>query len=233
MSKSLKVYCNTCNGTTNHVVLHTEEREERDDNEGYYSQSTWEIIRCLGCDDTSFRHSYWFSEDYDPETGRAIDHITLYPSRSNETIEIKPFYNVPRVVRSIYNETLEAYNNNLRILSAAGLRAIIEAICSHEEITGGMVAQTVKGVTKLVRKSNLEGKINGLNEKGIITLKQAAILHEHRYLGNEALHEHDAPSKETLRIAIEIIELVLDSLYEIDQKAGQLTFTRQRKKKST
>jgi len=41
-------------------------------------------------------------------------------------------------------------------------------------------------------------------------------------LGNEAVHELSLPSKEDLNLAIEIVENVFDTLYEIPSKGMQL-----------
>ena len=56
---------------------------------------------------------------------------------------------------------------------------------------------TKKNGTKVVKRfKNLEGKIAGLYEKGFLTKKSSTILHEHRFLGNEAVHELSQPSKD-------------------------------------
>ena len=57
------------------------------------------------------------------------------------------------------------------------------------------------------------------------------MLHQHRYLGNEAVHELKAPSSDELRLAIEIIEHVVEQLYEIPQKAVALKRTIAERKK--
>ena len=48
------------------------------------------------------------------------------------------------------------------------------------------------------------------------------ILHEHRFLCNEAIHELKTPSKEDLRLAIEIVENVFETLYGIPKKGMKL-----------
>jgi hypothetical protein len=68
----------------------------------------------------------------------------------------------------------------------------------------------------------LQGKIGGLKEKGIMTETHANILHEHRYLGNGAIHELSSPSKNELAIAIEVIEKTFDIVYGLSDKADIL-----------
>lgn len=234
----LKLFCNRCKVKTNHEILKEEERTDRDDEVQVNFYDCWQIIKCLGCEEISFRQLSSNSDDYDTETGEHYENIRLYPIRSDITIPIKPYYNVPPIVRNIYRETLDAYNYGLRLLCAAGLRTIIESICTHEKISDGLGEKSLKsGSSKSVRTKNLMEKINGLEEKGIITKKQAGILHEHRFLGNAALHLLEPPHKHVLSVAIEIIENILDSLYEIDEKASELVIRRKlmerRKKKSS
>lgn len=45
------------------------------------------------------------------------------------------YENFPLTTRRIYNKTLKALNQNAFILSAIGLRAIIESICVEQKIT--------------------------------------------------------------------------------------------------
>jgi Domain of unknown function (DUF4145) len=219
----MRIFCNRCNGQTNHIVVKEEEQTVRDEENQVSFWDKWEIIKCIGCEEISFRHVSSNSDDYHPETGEHYETVRLYPIRGEGILPIKPYYSVPPIVRNIYRETMDAYNNGLNLLCAAGLRAIIESICKQENIIDGPVEKTLAtGEKKISRTKDLRGKINGLQEKGMIIKKHADILHEHRYLGNEALHQLEAPHKTTLSIAIEIIEHILDSFYEIDRKAGEL-----------
>lgn len=86
-------------------------------------------------------------------------------------------------------------------------------------------------VLRKERRNNLQGKINGLYEKGVLTKESAESLHEHRYLGNEAVHELSQPSKEELALAINIIEHILETIYEIPEKVLELRVARKKKAK--
>jgi len=233
MKEQLKVFCNNCRRTTKHSVLKSEERTVNDESVQVSFYDCWQIIKCLGCEAVTFRHLSENSDDCDPDTGIPYESIRFYPIRGNQIIQKKNYSHAPPIVRSIYWETLDAYNHGLNLLCAAGLRSIIESICMHENIFDGPVESKNKsGIIKTLRKKNLEGKINGLEEKKIITNSQSAILHEHRYLGNESLHALDIPQKHILKIAIEIIENVLDMLFEIGPKARTLQWRREEKEKS-
>ncbi|MCZ8354700.1 MAG: DUF4145 domain-containing protein [Cyclobacteriaceae bacterium] len=228
----MKAFCSLCKRETNHEVLFEKKRKINDAEVQVVFYDEWQIIQCKGCENISFRHASSNSDDYDPVDGTPYESIRLYPQRGEDILPIKGYYYAPLNVRNIYRETIDAYNNGLYLLCAGGLRATIESICNSEGIVDGPVDKTKPGgPNKIVRSKDLMGKINGLHEKGLITKKQSEILHEHRYLGNDALHSLDTPSKNSLNIAIEIVEHTLDALYEIGDKADQLVWQRQKRKK--
>jgi len=231
--EKLEVFCSQCRRETNHVVLQSVDYSGSEVYvyyDGHPITIDWsnhyQIIQCQGCETISFRHVSWFSEamqqigpdEYDDGTS-----MWLYPRRSSKTRPIRGYYNVPNTLRRIYRETIDCFNNESNTLCAAGLRAIVEGICADQKVTDGPVEEKKKdGNTKVARKNTLQGKIAGLFEKGILTKSNATVLHEHRYLGNEAVHELSQPSADELALAIEIMEHTLDALYELPDKADEL-----------
>lgn len=239
-----KAFCANCKTETNHLVAQSvdtagSEVIQSGPDEKYEDSIDWinryQIIQCLGCDTFSFRHKNWFSEaqnyygpnDYDDGTT-----TVLYPQRGKDILKARDFYNAPKNLRAIYKEVVNCFNGDSPVLCAAGLRATIEGLCAENGVNDGLVKITkIDGTIEVKRKDNLEGKISGLCEKGILTEKNAEILHEHRYLGNSSIHELLRPAEEDLRLAIEIVEHVLESLYEIPEKADLLRANRAKKKK--
>jgi hypothetical protein len=181
----------------------------------------YQIIQCQGCKAISFRHVGWFSEYLDEESDGTSEQ--LYPKRSANTLPIKSFLNVPPNLRRIYREAIDSYNYECYTMCAAALRAIVEGLCADQKVIDGPVFVKKKDGSETVkRKKDLQAKIAGLYEKGILTKINADLLHEHRYLGNEAVHELTQPSINELLLAIEIAEHMFDTLYEIPDKAEQL-----------
>tara|TARA_R110002033_G_scaffold149722_1_gene186717 strand:+ start:1215 stop:1943 length:729 start_codon:yes stop_codon:yes gene_type:complete len=227
-----KVLCSSCENTTKHQIL-TSINERGTESWGDYASFDWdtdyEIIQCLGCETVSFRNYSINSENTDHEH-RPIPTIRIYPKRSKDTLATKHYFNVPYNLQRIYSETVDSYNNNNLTLCGAGVRGLVEGICQENGITEGNVEFTKKdGSTVTQLRNNLQGKINGLHESGKLTLQHAEILHEHRFLGNEAVHELSLPSKEDLNLAIEIVENVFETLYEIPNKGMQLKSKRLKK----
>ena len=243
--EKFKAFCAKCNTETNHEVSQSvdtfgseifEYGADGSDTESIDWSNLYQIIKCLGCDTFSFRQKNWFSEAqeyYGPNDYNDGTTTVLYPLRSKDILNAKDFYNTPRILRAIYKEVVNCFNGDSPLLCAAGLRATIEGLCAEHAVTDGPVEVRMHDETiEVKRKDNLEGKISGLCEKGILTKQGADILHEHRYLGNSAVHELSRPAEEDLRLAIEIIEHVFDSLYEIPEKADVLRVNRAKKKKS-
>jgi len=234
--QKIKIYCSHCTSNTNHEVLQSIDTEGSELIHIDYGTIDWsdnyQIVKCQGCDSITFRHLNWVSENVQ-QIGEDEweDGYTeyLYPERSINTREQKPFDNLPRGILRIYSETANCYNNDSRILCAAGLRAIIEGICSDQGVKTGPIFEE-DGITPKMNKdgktparsSNLQGKIAGLHEKGILTQQNANMLHEYRFLGNGAIHALRLPTKDVLGLAMDIIEHMLESLYVIPDKAEDL-----------
>lgn len=232
----VKIICQNCNNRTNHIVavsIDVDGVEEYDECIDIHWNDHYQIIKCQGCDAISFRHTNWFSENEDGMGNGTTER--LYPKRDANSINVKDFFNVPLKIRRIYRESIDAYNVEALTLCAAGLRGIVEGICADQSVDDGPVERIDgNGDVKIDRKGNLEGKIFGLCERGILTKKSALILHEHRYLGNEAVHELTQPSSDELKLAIGMMEHVLEQLYEIPKKALELQKERtKRKRRST
>lgn len=226
----VSVICKTCKNLNRHkVILSVDTNGKEDMNEGhrgedwYYWNTSYQIIDCQGCGEISFRSEHTNSEYMDYETGENYATELIYPKRNKETWNTKDFHNIPHNLRRIYRETIDCYNNDNLTLCGAGVRALVEGLCKENGILNGEIKfEKPDGTVESRRTTNLQGKINGLHEKGKLTKENADILHEHRFLGNRAIHELSIPSKEDLSLAIEIVENVFDTLYEIPRKAFYL-----------
>ena len=237
----LEVQCAECKRPTRHLVITSYDYHgsEEDREEQWYVDwsSNFQIIQCQGCMTVSYRTKTYFSEDvqqYGPNDYDDGTTETIYPKRSKETISAKDFWNIPNNLRRIYRETVDSFNNDLYTLCAAGLRALVEGLCAELGVTDGPKEVEKKDGTKEIKRfSNLEGKIAGLHEKGYLTQQHSEVLHEHRYMGNEAVHQLNMPTKDELLLAIEIIEHMFESVYEIPQKHHELQFKRKKRNKKT
>lgn len=213
----MRQYCNRCKQLTKHKVIHEYSQEytpiDIPEMEIDYAKGTWEIIECFGCEQVSFCETWINSEDIDYDSGIPVEHIKLYPERKGNDLEFKQFEVLPSKIKKLYLEAIKTLNMTLYFSCTACLRSIIEAICSNVGINEGRI----------------EEKIDKLFEKGFLTKKHAEALHEHRLIGNKALHELQIPTKEELVIAIRIIEHTLENIYELQDKFEELKFLREKR----
>ena len=205
MSKptDVKQVCATCNCETNHDIMYNYEETGPDE---YMCQMIWMVVQCRGCERISFRYefhdwesSYPISNDPNGEWDYDIE-VDCYPTFIEGHLGIDHTGRLPDIVREIYRETIEAVKSGSFTLSAIGLRATIESICNEQNIKG----------------SNLSTRINKLATNGIISKKDAERLHVIRFMGNDAAHDIQQAKRESVLVALSIIEYLLQSLYLFD-----------------
>ncbi len=150
---------------------------------------------------------YVFSEDLDPQTGEYDITTTVYPDPLVGRYPLDDLNLLPKIIRRIYQESVNAYNKNLPMLTSIGIRATIEAICVNKEITEG----------------NLKKNIDQLARMDFMTNQEAELLHLIRFMGNASAHELEEPLKEELTTGLDIIETTLRNAYVLPEKAIALS----------
>lgn len=226
--KTIKCFCNRCNIEINHNVIKSVLEEwEEEDRYGPDGYTDFQTIKCNGCGRISFRELKYCSEYRDEESDGTYEE--LYPeSHQNHHEKIKTI-NLPYNLENVYDETVSCYNKKMRIMCATGIRAMLDGICNEQGIKKGTIEKKQNdGKIANTISSKLDGKINGMNEKGIITKSQANALHELRFLGNKAIHELDEPSLSDLDLAFDIVEHVLVDIYDLPVKSKKLEMRRKK-----
>ncbi|MBT2581756.1 DUF4145 domain-containing protein [Planococcus sp. ISL-109] len=229
---SAKVYCRKCKNRNHHGIImsHSEKSEYP------YDDFDWKheyfIVQCLGCDTVAFVSEYGDESmiDLDPHgENRHFTDVIVYPEepkveKKSRYEPHKPldFRESPEAIQIMYSQIVSAFNMESYLLSAVGLRMLVEGICKDLGIQGGYVLDE-SGNKKLKEDSTdevfskrLEGKINGLVEKNVVVQSQANILHKIRGLGNSSAHELKQPTRRTLKLAIDILEKIIEQIYELD-----------------
>jgi len=206
-AKTIWSDCRACGRSTRHEVLF--QHEEESDPDIYHDKETWQVVRCLGCTTTGFRHRHDdfenVSEDHDGNLRHEIE-ITAYPRVIRNHKKLGSLYFVPSVIRRAYTQTLSAYSEHAFVLASIGLRATIEAVCNHLKLSG----------------SSLEKRIDQLFKGGFVSNGDKKLLHAIRFLGNDAAHEIKEPQESELRVALEIVEHLLNSVFILERKAKSL-----------
>ena len=210
--KPVKVKCSNCARETNHNVL--AEEQLSGDLQGIKWWSVYQIIQCRGCEEISFRQVGTSTEDIDPYTGNLLSSESLYPHSSSERKPIEGSHFFPGRTRRIYIEVLKALSHSAPVLAAIGLRALIESICLEQK----------------TKSKTLSKAIDELASMGHLSYKQAAFLHEHRFMGNIAAHEIVPPRPEHLVAALDIAETILKTIYVLPGIAEGLRRSQKRAK---
>lgn len=212
-NKDCIIPCINCHVETSHKVLLSVDVRGSYEPTDYDYWEYNQIVQCLGCKTISFRRITGNSEDIDhiPEPDGSWnveynEHEEIYPSRITGREIIDKSWYLPSSVLSIYKETHSALSNKLPILAGVGIRILIEAICREKNATG----------------DNLKDKINSLVILGMLTQDGSEILHTMRDLGNEAAHNIKPHSEEILRIALDVVENLLQSVYILPKIAKDL-----------
>ncbi|MCU8492553.1 DUF4145 domain-containing protein [Vibrio vulnificus] len=212
IDKTIRVRCKNCNSDTNHKILAGVQLNGKDYHspEDYFGwKEEYEVAQCLGCENVVF-HKTHEDEDsyyYDPELGCPVYNksVNLYPKPEDRSHGIKDRHLLPPKLQRIYLETISSLNSGHTILAGIGIRAIVETVCKDQGTSS----------------RDLFGRINELKDNGVLTDWGAQILHKLRALGNNAAHEVEPQSGEQLKLAFDVIDNLLHSVYILPEKAKQ------------
>lgn len=221
------IYCYDCKKKTKHDSLASVYEESETSNGEVISSgspthwemwthTTYEIIRCRGCEQVVFRTRSRFSEDTEftaVEDGYGgteyidlpVESIHTYPRKAGGIGFLDSRF-LPEKLKRIHDETCSAIAYDNRVLAGIGLRAILETVCKDKGASG----------------SRLVDKIDDLVIKGFLSLKSAEIMHKIRFLGNKAAHEVEPESSENISLALEIVENLLRETYILSGKSASL-----------
>ena len=212
--KKKKLFCNKCKTDTNHSRKSSHRRidyEDLGDDFHLAYEFNYVFWICAGCDRGTLEEIY--TDDSLRYEDNMYCEYTYYPPRNLNFLSIKHFLKLPIKLKNIYNETINAYNSDLYILSAVGLRSLIEGICDDQKITGNNLEKKIDGLTKFLPSNIVKN------------------LHSLRFMGNTAVHNLDPSNRKDLKIGTEVIEDILNFIYELDYKSGQLIKNKTKKNK--
>ena len=213
--KTKKIFCNQCKSLTNHVLRarHSLSEEMTYDLDGVevadddvvgihvHRYSMWS---CAGCTQPTLE---WEVGYENPDLADNFDSFQgdYFPSRSKDSLPARVFTKLNPKLTRLYMEVIASFNWNCLLLCTIGLRALIEGICVD------------KGLTE----RELDRKIDGLI-KFLPSLNLIDALHAFRFAGNDAAHRLEALTRDDAKRAIEVVEDLLNFLYDLDYKASLL-----------
>lgn len=205
-----RLHCNTCKIETHHELkaIHTRSiphlAYEGTPNEqlAYWEEFQYRFWVCRGCDTASMEEAYSNSGMFDENDNQVWD-STLYPSRRKMELPLKMFRRLSKKLSDLYREVVMGTNAGLRITPAVGLRSLLEGICAEKGITDEIAWGLEAKLKRLEEDKHLPPNI----VKGLISFK---------FIGDDAAHRLKAPTEEELKLAVEVMEDLLNLLYEIE-----------------
>lgn len=120
--------------------------------------------------------------------------------------ELETIY-IPDKIVVAYQDTLKAFAVCAYLLTAVGFRMVIEAICFSPGI-------------KVKEFEDLKPQIRKLQDRKLITKREADWFHTIRLQGNDSAHAIQIPPMKDLFVVLTIVEHLLNTLYVIDRQIG-------------
>ncbi len=196
--RQTKIHGNKCTNQTRHEIVAEHRQDFEDPFWGYSKLLQGQILRCCGCDNLSFRlleHAFEFEEDKKIE--EQIHPIREYKKRKKKFFTIS----IPTKIENLYKQTIEAQDNALHLLSAIGLRCLLEAI-------------VVDRFSPTEYSASIQSKIDALKKH--FSQKVVDLLHELRFMGNKAAHEIEEPNGLDIHRALYVIEDIMTFFYGVE-----------------
>ncbi len=200
--KTVWTACSSCDRDTRHDILFSAEESEYE----YRVDRFYQVVSCRGCETKSFRKVISHIEEayqVDEDEWVVPKDIFLFPAVLKGHRAVPDIARAPRVVRDIYEQSIQAIKNQANTLAGIGLRATVEAICNERGVAG----------------RTLEARIDKLSKLGFVSQADADRLHAIRFMGNDAAHEIQPAELESLLVALKIVEHLIVSLYILDKDA--------------
>lgn len=214
-----KILCNHCRTRTNHLLKAEHITYVEDD--GLADEYVYRLWACAGCEHATMELRFLDCVPADPELREEVDPdeidedlytYSYFPERKAHYLSPKNFAKLNPKLERIYRESISCFNAGALVLCAAGLRSLLEGVCQDKKIKGRTLEERIENLQFLLPNKNI-----------------IRHLHHFRFTGNKAMHELEAPSTEDVRLAIDVIQDLLNYIYELDYKASKLKLTRKRR----
>jgi hypothetical protein len=207
-NKRSKIYCNHCHRVTNHQLAGEHCFGEGDPEIDEYEEYIYRLWICAGCERGTLESGNTFYGGVYGQTdelGNQLWAQNFYPKRSHQDLTPKFFIKLKPKLKMIYKETIACFNGGAFVLCSAGLRALLEGVCDDKRVKGRNLRDKIDNLQRLLPNKNI--------------IKN---LHHFRFTGNQAVHQLEAPNSDDAKLAIEVMEDLLNFLYELDYKASRL-----------
>jgi hypothetical protein len=198
---------------TTHTVVHRNERLVGiPDSEHSYNER-WELIQCRGCDTISAHRLAWEIPDH------VLEHF--YPARfvwrRPDWLEKLTDLQVPRgqifpaidlgPLKSLLDETYQAYDNDLPVMTAMGVRAVLDMAMTH--LVGD--------------KGTFPAKLAACEQQGFLSTSEQDRLSTVLNMGSAAAHRGFTPSSGDISTLLQVMEHLVESAFVHPRSVADLS----------
>jgi hypothetical protein len=204
--------CNECGRQTDHVILKTQSKVDRYEEDVWF-ETRYQMIECQGCHFISLERSIRSSEFDDVEIEYFPPPISRRkPSWIGELAMNVPIeYDLPDLLEEVYS----ALHTNNRRLAAMGARTLLD----------------VAMVNSVGDVGGFDKKLHVMEDKGLIGKQQREFLEAALDTGSAAAHRGHCPNAKQLNHVMDIVENILHQIFVLPGVAKELkSSTPQRKK---
>lgn len=195
--RSLRCHCNECSQSTSHDVIATRKVEDQEEETGFSWSETYVMLQCRGCGLVCLR------SEYEDDTEAHV--VSFYPPPVSRRAPAWRTY-LPNPMRELLDEIYVALHNNGRRLALMGTRTLVDMLMSEKVGDSGTFAQ----------------KLAALQEKGVISDRNASYLKVALDAGHAAAHRGFNPDAHQMNLVMDIVENLLQATYHLDLAAGRL-----------
>jgi hypothetical protein len=226
--KKIKFHCNSCGRETNHEIVGEHRVKDTTyvqiDPHDERSESIWavdmhQMLSCLGCDEVTYRHQHYFSEDMDAEfnerTGKleaVSSHEEQFPSRQDRSPPdwVREFstsdQEYRRELASLFDEVYAARGRKANRLAAIGARTALDILFTQQVGDEGRFDQRL---ARLVEKLRLD--------KGLVDAANSVV-----GIGNAAAHRGVRPNDDQLSDLLDLVEEIIKAVYVTPEEQEEL-----------
>jgi hypothetical protein len=206
LETKVRAQCNECGGERNHSILHSEKTSWSSDEDGTSGSDTYDMLRCLGCDNIKLLHTSRFSEDGSP----TINYFPPAIFRKQPEWLNELFANVAATEEAfVYALLLEIYSalqNNQPHLAAMGIRSLLERIM----------------IAKVGDRGTFSNNISEFEAKGFVSHIQRERLETILEAGHATIHRSFTPSHTDLITLVNITESIVETVFLHEEQVARL-----------
>lgn len=193
-----RIFCNKCNGRTNHEVIDKETNYTYFDDESNYLEEIQHkiVLKCMGCGEYTIEEIHT-GPVYQIGPDQYENYYFYTPRRTENLMKIERIDNLPKSLEKLRRQVINNLNDGSIILSTIGARAMLEFYLKDKySYSGTYSLKTMIDMTEDFTPVMKEG------------------FNQIRIHGNSSVHSIKEIDVSTLKIVLDMLDQLLIMGYE-------------------